>query len=111
MNAAVHVAFKAPKPPKAPSLPKLGAIDIKGAKNGFAVQHFKPGALRPSATFIFPHLKGAPNIAPLVNHLKENVKHLWLGGKSMEPRMPGAGKAHREKQLNASSYPSANSSF
>jgi len=29
----------------------------------------------------------------------------WLGNKQSEPRMRGAGKAHRMKQLNASAYP------
>ena len=101
--------IKIPKGPKAAGAPKLAAIKIKGAKNGgFTAEHIPPAdSFRSASRFIFPNTPGKPAVKALVQHLTDNVHKLWLGGKTMEPRVRGAGKAHREMQVETSSYPTA----
>jgi hypothetical protein len=96
----VHVAM--PHPPKrARGQPELSEIHIRPAKNGFIVAHYTPQKAFEPHHFVFPTISG------LVNHLEQHVRHLWLGGKTMEPRVRGAAQARRETQIETSGYPAA----
>ena len=103
------VSFAALKPPKAPGAPKLLAVHIRPARNGgSASYHFRGGGAK---QYVFPNTPASPGISKLLNHLDKHGRSLWLGSKTMEPRLPGTAKAHRIKQIEASSYPASPGSF
>jgi len=48
-----------------------------------------------------------PNVDKLVKHLAKTKSFPWEGGKSGMPKPRGAAKAHRERQIETTGYPSA----
>ena len=111
MKASVHLT--APAAPKAPSM--LGEIHIRPIKNGVSVSHYGPAGSKSEfkpEVFGFHNGPKGPAINQVVAHLEKHVGKIpWLGGKTMEPRMPGSGKARRIKQVETSSYPAAKGGY
>ena len=56
--------------------------------------------LTPPKRFVFPATDH------LVKHLAKTVHFPWEGNKTGTPKVRGAAKAHRQKQISTSGYPS-----
>lgn len=83
--------------PKMPAkAPVLHSIKVQKTANGFTAQHSE--GLGFTKTYVFP------NSDKLAKHMTHTAHALWLGNKTSTPKLRGAKAAHREKQLETSSY-------
>ncbi len=91
------------KPFGAPAVkltPAKGGIVLEhGFRSAFSASGFRP--MQPPQKYVFPNTDQA------VKHLVKTVHFPWEGGKSGRPKPRGAAKAHRERQIETTGYPSA----
>jgi len=91
---SLHVGIAIPKIPKGPG------VHIRPVGNGFHVQHGESMHFFGSVKPMIAHLKTVLPKLP-----KPHTVHTpWLGNKTMTPRLPGAARQRRAKEVSDTSY-------